>query len=121
VALYLAVAAVSLVTGSLLAVELWLVPLLLGEPFLRAYLLAEHGACPFVADMLENSRTTFAVRAVRFIAWNMPYHTAHHAFPTVPFHRLPELTAAIREAIGVTAEGYLDAHRQIREGWKEPA
>lgn len=120
-ALYIAVAVSSLVTGSLLAVELWLVPLLLGQPFLRAYLLAEHGACALVADMLDNSRTTFAGRAVRFIAWNMPYHTAHHAFPTVPFHRLPELTALIRGDIGTSADDYLDAHRQIRAGWERAA
>lgn len=116
-ALYAGVALVSALAGSLLAVKLWLLPLLLGQPFLRAYLLAEHGACPLVADMLENSRTTFAGSAIRFIAWNMPYHTAHHAFPTIPFHRLPQATALIREGIAVTADGYLDAHRQIRAGW----
>ena len=116
-ALYTGVALLSLATGGLLAVKLWLVPLLLGQPFLRAYLLAEHGACPLVADMLENSRTTFAGRMIRFIAWNMPYHTAHHAFPTIPFHRLPQATALIAERIAVTAQGYLDAHRQIRAGW----
>ncbi len=116
-ALYAGVALLSIATGSLVAVKLWLVPLLLGQPFLRAYLLAEHGACPLVADMLENSRTTFAGRLIRFIAWNMPYHTAHHAFPTIPFHRLPQATALIRQHIAVTAQGYLDAHRQIRAGW----
>jgi fatty acid desaturase len=117
IGIYLAVAAISLAAGSLVAVKLWLVPLLLGQPVLRAYLLAEHGACPLVADMLDNSRTTFAGRAVNFIAWNMPHHTAHHAFPTVPFHRLPEVTALIRSRIAVTAHSYPQAHRQIRAGW----
>ena len=116
-ALYAAVAMVSFATGNLIAVKLWLIPLIIGQPLLRAYLLAEHGACPRVADMLKNSRTTFAGRAVCFMAWNMPYHTAHHAFPTVPFHRLPELTQMIRDRIAVTATSYPDAHRQIRAGW----
>ncbi len=116
--LYGAVALISLAAGSLIAVKLWVLPLLIGQPFLRAYLLAEHGACPLVADMVKNSRTTFAGRAVCFIAWNMPYHTAHHAFPTVPFHRLPEVTEMIRDRIAVTARSYPDAHRQIRAGWK---
>ena len=116
-ALYAAVVVVSLATGSLIAVKLWLLPLLIGQPFLRAYLLAEHGACPLVADMLKNSRTTFGGRAVCFIAWNMPYHTAHHAFPTVPFHRLPQLTEIIKDRIAVTARSYPQAHRQIRAGW----
>ena len=42
----------------------WLVPMLLGQPFLRLYLLAEHGDCPEVANMFENTRTTFTTRAV---------------------------------------------------------
>ncbi len=118
--LYAAVALISFATGSLIAVKLWLLPLIIGQPFLRAYLLAEHGACPLVADMLKNSRTTFGGRAVCFIAWNMPYHTAHHAFPTVPFHRLPQLTEIIQDRIAVTASSYPDAHRQIRAGWTKP-
>jgi fatty acid desaturase len=67
----------------------WLLPLLVGAPFLRAYLLAEHGRCPHVADMLRNSRTTETNRLVRWLAWNMPYHAEHHAYPAVPFHKLP--------------------------------
>jgi fatty acid desaturase len=97
--------------------ELWLAPLLLGQPFLRAYLLAEHGACPLVADMLANTRTTFTNRLVYFLAWNMPYHTAHHVLPVVPFHRLAALTALLERRLATTADGYLDAHRQIRAGW----
>ena len=62
------------VTPTLLWV--WLVPALLGMPALRLYLLAEHGRCAFVANMFENSRTTFTNRLVRFLAWNMPYHAS---------------------------------------------
>ncbi|WP_373352751.1 fatty acid desaturase [Pseudoroseicyclus sp. CXY001] len=85
---------------------LWILPLILTQPALRAYLLAEHGDCPEVAEMLENTRTTFTTKAVRFLAWNMPYHTEHHAWPQVPFHRLPEVHAAFREHLKVTAPGY---------------
>jgi fatty acid desaturase len=28
---------------------------------------------------------------MRWMCWQMQYHTAHHAFPGVPFHRLREL------------------------------
>ena len=65
--------------------------MLLGFPFLRLYLLAEHGRCPSVANMFENTRTTMTTRAVRLLAWNMPYHAEHHAWPAVPFHKLPEV------------------------------
>ncbi|HVI88283.1 MAG TPA: fatty acid desaturase, partial [Dongiaceae bacterium] len=30
----------------------WIIPALLGQPFLRLYLLAEHGGCPHVSNML---------------------------------------------------------------------
>lgn len=97
---------------------LWIVPALIGQPFLRAYLLAEHAACPLVADMLANTRTTFASRLVNLLAWNMPHHTAHHALPVVPFHRLPRLTARLERHLKSRADGYVDAHRQIRAAWK---
>lgn len=87
-------------------VWLWAVPVLLGQPALRIYLLAEHGRCPQVADMLDNTRTTFTTRAVRFIAWNMPYHTEHHTQPAVPFHQLPALHALMRPHLRQTAPGY---------------
>ena len=69
--------------------------------------------CPLVPDMLVNSRTTFAHRAIRWLAWEMPWHTAHHAAPTVPFHRLADLTGEIENALKSTAQGYIDAHHQI--------
>jgi fatty acid desaturase len=84
----------------------WVVPVLLGQPVLRLYLLAEHGDCPRVADMFQNTRTTLTNRVVRFLAWNMPYHTEHHVAPQVPFHRLPDLHARMRDELRVTAEGY---------------
>lgn len=85
---------------------LWLLPLVIGQPFLRLYLLAEHGLCPPVADMFENTRTTFTNRAMRALAWNMPYHAEHHAFPNVPFHNLPDLHADVAAHLKSTSDGY---------------
>ena len=85
---------------------IWLVPLAAGFPFLRLYLLAEHGRCAFIANMFENTRTTFTNRIIRFIAWNMPYHTEHHVFPNVPFHRLPALHSLMAHHLQVTSSGY---------------
>lgn len=84
----------------------WLVPLFLGFPVLRLYLLAEHGRCPTVANMFDNTRTTYTNRIVRFLAWNMPYHIEHHSFPQVPFHLLPAFNITIRDHLGVTSRGY---------------
>ncbi len=105
-ALYAVLAAASGVAGSTLLLWVWVGPALLGQPFLRLYLLAEHGRCPLVADMFVNSRTTFTTAAVRWLAWNMPYHAEHHAFPAVPFHRLPDLHRLTAPHLGTTEAGY---------------
>jgi fatty acid desaturase len=85
---------------------IWLLPVVLGQPALRLYLLAEHGDCPRVANMFENTRTTFTSELMRFLAWNMPFHTEHHVYPQVPFHRLPDLHHHIRAELRVTSDGY---------------
>ncbi len=105
-------AAGSIGLGWPLLLFVWVVPALLGQPFLRLYLLAEHGRCAFVANMFENSRTTFTNRLVRRLAWNMPYHAEHHAFPGVPFHRLPQFHALTREHLVETEEGYWRFHEK---------
>ncbi len=85
----------------------WLVPVALGFPFLRLYLLAEHGRCPAVANMFDNTRTTYTNLLVRFLAWNMPYHVEHHVLPQVPFHLLPRFNQRIREWLKHTSPGYV--------------
>jgi fatty acid desaturase len=87
-------------------VWIWILPVLLGQPALRIYLLAEHGDCPRVANMLLNTRTTYTTALMRFLAWNMPYHVEHHVFPAVPFYQLPALHRLIRDELRVTAAGY---------------
>ena len=105
-AVYGALVVLSAAAGSAVLIYVWIVPVLLGQPFLRLYLLAEHGRCPQVANMFENTRTTFTNQLIRRLAWNMPYHAEHHAFPTVPFHRLPELHEVARQHLRVTENGY---------------
>jgi len=103
---FYALAALSFLWTDLL-LWVWLLPLLLGQPFLRLYLLAEHGDCPQVADMFANTRTTLTTALVRLLAWNMPYHVEHHVFPAVPFDKLPALHRLMKDHLKVTAPGYV--------------
>lgn len=84
----------------------WILPSIVGQPALRAYLLAEHAGCAHTGDMFLNTRTTFTNKVARLLAWNMPYHAEHHTFPAVPFHKLPALHDRMRTHLGVTADGY---------------
>jgi fatty acid desaturase len=114
--LYALVAGLSLLWGSDVVITFWVVPVLLGQPWLRLYLLAEHTGCPLIPDMLANSRTTSSNGIVRFFAWNMPFHAEHHVFPAVPFHALPALHRHLNSAIANQASGYIAVHRRILSG-----
>ena len=113
---YAALAAVSTAAGSAAVLWFWLVPVVLGQPMLRLYLLAEHTGCPMVPDMLANSRTVHTNAIVRFLAWNMPYHAEHHAYAAIPFHALPRAHAALAPYVKVQSQGYASVHRELIRG-----
>jgi fatty acid desaturase len=91
----------------------WFLPLLVGYPFLRFFLLAEHTGCAFGADMFANTRTTYTNRAMRKLIWDMSFHCEHHSYPSVPFHALHKINPLIRNRIANTAPGYLAFHRDL--------
>ncbi len=108
---YAAVVLISLVTHSTLLVWIWLVPLAAGQPFLRLYLLAEHGNCPNDDNMFVNTRTVLAHPVIRWLTWNMPYHTEHHVYPAAPFHQLPALHQHLKSNLINTNDGYVEFNR----------
>jgi fatty acid desaturase len=110
---YLAIAALSIYLHSAAALLYWIVPALLGQPFLRLFLLAEHTGCALDEDMRANTRTTYSNAAVRLLTWRMPYHAEHHSFPSVPFHALPRVNALLAAQWRVTSPGYLAVHRAL--------
>ena len=85
----------------------WIGPQLLGQPPLRAYLLAEHTGCTEDRNGLTNTRTTLTWAPVRLLMWDMPYHAEHHLFPSIPFHRLADAHALIRAKLGYLQPGYV--------------
>ena len=89
---------------------LWVFPVLLGQPFLRLALLAEHLFCPNDANMLCNSRTTFTTRVVRWLTWNMAFHAEHHSYPAVPFHNLPKFHEFTKDKTLIQQDGYANFH-----------
>ena len=88
----------------------WIGPQLLGQPFLRLYLLTEHTGCAYEANGLANTRTTLTNGAMRLLMWNMSFHAEHHLYPSIPFHRLPAAHAAVRDRLGVVQHGYASWH-----------
>ena len=85
----------------------WIGPQLLGQPPLRAYLLAEHTGCTEDRNGLTNTRTTLTSAPVRLLMWDMPYHAEHHLYPSIPFHRLADAHRLIRDRLEQIQPGYL--------------
>ncbi len=118
--IYISLFSLSLLSSSTILWQYWILPMLIGQPFLRAFLLAEHTLCPYVPDMLQNTRTTLTVRGMRWLCWNMSFHAEHHAYPAIPFHRLPAAHAVIGPHIDMVSDGYIhvqkDIVRALRQG-----
>jgi fatty acid desaturase len=113
-ALYALLFAVSLWLSSALLLWVWIVPLVIGQFFLRPYLYAEHTGCDRTRSAFQNTRTTYTGAIVKWFAWNMPYHVEHHAYPSIPFHALPKLNEIVDGEIVHRGRGYI---RTTRETW----
>jgi fatty acid desaturase len=99
---YALIAGLSLALHSWAAVILWLAPMLAMKPVHQLQNTIEHLGLPHEDNVLANTRSTRTNALMRWLAWQMQYHTAHHAFPGVPFHRLRELHDAIFTSRGTS-------------------
>jgi fatty acid desaturase len=88
---YALIAAVFIALQTWAAVIFWLAPMLLTKVVHQLQNTMEHLGLSHEDNTLENTRTTRTNALLRWMAWNMQYHTAHHTYPAVPFHALPAL------------------------------
>jgi len=100
---YALIAVLSVVFQSWAAVILWLAPMLVMKPVHQLQNTIEHLGLSHESDIFRNTRSTRTNAVLRWLCWQMPYHTAHHAFPSVPFWQLKHLDAELR---GNGAEPY---------------
>lgn len=96
-AVYLAVIALAIGTGSVLPLFYIGLPHLFGTWLMLIYGLTQHtGLAENVLDHRLNCRTFTTNFVNRFLYWNMNYHVEHHMFPLVPYHAVPALHEAIK-------------------------
>jgi len=115
VASWAAIAAASAVLGSWAAASLWIGPMFATKWFHQLQNTGEHTGLAHDPDTFRNTRTLAGPPPMRWLMWNMSFHTAHHCFPGVPFHALPDLHREIVAGLGrpVPTRGYLQAQRDI--------
>ena len=109
VVLYSLIAVLSIAAGSWVVVTFWLLPMVLTKPIHQLQNTIEHLGLSHEDDILENTRSTRTNALIRWLCWQMPYHTAHHVFPAVPFWKLRALNEKIEAQAG-------EVHRM---GWIE--
>lgn len=98
----------------------WFFPAILGQPLLRAILIAEHTGCTIDSNGLTNTRTTLTNPLVRLLMWNMPFHTEHHLYPSIPFHQLPRAHRELLEHLVHVAPNYVAANKTIISSFATP-
>lgn len=97
---YAMIAALSVALGTTAALIFWLLPMFAMKWFQNMQNTVEHTGMPNVQDIVLNTRTVKAGSVMRWLLWNMPYHTAHHSYPMIPFYKLPELHDAVVASLG---------------------
>ena len=111
---YGVIAALSLIFSSWAALTFWLLPMVLTKPVHQLQNTIEHLGLSHENDIMENTRSTRANALQRWLCWQMPYHTAHHTFPAVPFWKLRELNDRIEDKAGqVHRMGWLEFQREV--------
>lgn len=110
---YAAIGVGSIAIGSDAVLWYWVVPLLLGQPVMRAIRMTEHVGRPQIKDRGKNTRSTLVSAPLRFLCWNMNYHAEHHFAPAVPFHALPAFHERLKGNLFTEPGGYIGAHRNI--------
>jgi len=96
--IYIAVIALCIATTSILPLVVVGLPRMYGAWHHLITGLTQHGGlADDVLDHRLNSRTVYMNPITRFIYLDMNYHIEHHMFPMVPYHRLKDLHAEIKD------------------------
>lgn len=119
---YAAIAVASLWFQSWAAVTYWLAPMILTKCVHQLQNTIEHLGLTHDDNTWLNTRTVRTNALMRWMGWNMQYHTAHHTFPSVPFYRLPGLHGEIIENTGIEPNtmSYLGFQLEVfrKLGWR---
>ena len=110
----------TLLVGISLYFGLWQIPVLVTlAPFYGGWLLylcnnTQHvGLMGNVADFRLCSRTIYLNPVLRFLYWNMNYHTEHHMYAAVPCYNLGKLHEIIKADLPPCPEGLIATWKEI--------
>jgi fatty acid desaturase len=112
----------ALILGGSIYFKLWLLPVLVSMgPFYGGWLFflcnnTQHiGLQDNVPDFRLCCRTFTLNPVVRFLYWQMNYHTEHHMYAAVPCYRLAEMHEVIKHDLPPCPHGLVATWREIAE------
>lgn len=97
---YVIIAGVSIWFARWEALTFWIIPIIATKPIHQLQNTIEHLGLSHEKDIMNNTRSTRTNFFMRWLCWQMPYHTAHHSFPSVPFWKLKDLNNKIETNAG---------------------
>ena len=78
----------------------------LSHTFQAIWVTTEHTGLPNEGSILARTRTMQTWPFFSWWLWNMNFHAEHHAWPAVPWYRLPALHREVSEHLDATERGY---------------
>ncbi|MFG2939711.1 fatty acid desaturase family protein [Streptomyces sp. NPDC048282] len=115
----------SIFTGSMLIVWVWLVPLLVIAGPVHAFVeLPEHYGCKTdTTDVFQNTRSIRSTKLMYWFTNGNNYHVEHHFMPSLPIAQLGELHRAIKGRHSYYQRTYWDFFKQLfkGQGWTPKA
>ncbi len=113
-------ATVAIVWGTLIGMAVWnvgyryiLLAAILSHTFQAVWVTTEHTGLPAVGSILTRTRTVVTRPFIRWWLWNMNFHAEHHAWPSVPWHALPELHLWTNDYLEARNSGYMEVHSEV--------
>lgn len=92
------------------------IPVLFFAPTIFALLsLPEHLFTDRSTEAMLNTRTVESNAAIRFLIWNINYHTAHHMCPQIPFYNLRKFDQSL-VSISHRMQSYTGFHIDVLLG-----
>lgn len=79
---------------------------LLSHPFQAIWVTTEHTGLPNEGSILARTRTMLTWPFFSWWLWNMNFHAEHHAWPAVPWYRLPVIHQEVAAHLDATERGY---------------
>eukprot|EP00931_Biecheleriopsis_adriatica_P067920 TRINITY_DN41975_c0_g1_i1.p1 TRINITY_DN41975_c0_g1~~TRINITY_DN41975_c0_g1_i1.p1 ORF type:complete len:348 (+),score=34.90 TRINITY_DN41975_c0_g1_i1:56-1045(+) len=119
VSMYLLIFALALVSveARWWITHLWILPLIMGQPFMWGHFIAQHTSTDHDRDAGHTARVVLTNPFYAWLCWNMNYHAVHHMYPKIPNHKLAEAFGSneLKDAFKYVERdhGYLGAHQSV--------